>query len=62
MAIQQTAQADEFKRKLRDVLQRETLNGCAINIARHANVYATGVHARPRDINCVSDLVFHVHA
>jgi hypothetical protein len=45
MAIQQTPQADEFKRKLRDVLQRETLNGCAINIARHANVYATGVHA-----------------
>ncbi|MEA2660165.1 MAG: hypothetical protein QOF64_2944 [Candidatus Binatota bacterium] len=45
MAIQQTAQADEFKHKLRDVLQRETLNGCAVNSARHANVYATGVHA-----------------
>ena len=42
MAIQQTAQADEFKRKLCDVLQRETLNRCAVNIARHANVYATG--------------------
>ena len=42
MAIQQTAQADEFKRKLRDVLQRETLSSRAIKIARHANVYATG--------------------
>ena len=39
MAIQQTPQADEFKQRLRDVLQRETLNGCAINIRRHANVY-----------------------
>ena len=42
MAIQQTPQADEFKRKLRDVLQRETLNSRAINVARHADVYATG--------------------
>ena len=33
--IQQTPQADEFKRKLRDVLERETLNSRAINVARH---------------------------
>ena len=42
MALQQIPQANEFKRKLRDVLERETLNSRAINIARHANVYATG--------------------
>jgi len=42
MAIHQTPQADDFKRELRDVLQRETLNGCAINIRRHANVYDSG--------------------
>jgi CRP/FNR family cyclic AMP-dependent transcriptional regulator len=42
MAIQQTPQADDFKRNLRDVLQRETVNGCAINFPRHANVYASG--------------------
>jgi hypothetical protein len=41
MAIQQTPQADDFKREVRDVLQRETLNDCAINIRRHANVYAS---------------------
>jgi hypothetical protein len=35
-------QADDFKRKLREVLQRETLNSCTINIRRHANVYASG--------------------
>lgn len=40
--IQQTPQADEFKRQLRDSLQRETLNTRAIKIARHANVYNTG--------------------
>src|SRR5215210_7636229 len=42
MGIQQTPQADDFKRKLRDVLQRKTLNGCAIHVPRHANVYASG--------------------
>ena len=42
MAIQQTPQADDFKRNLRDVLQRETVNGCAINFPRHANIYASG--------------------
>ena len=42
MTIQQTPQADDFKRELRDVLRRETLNDCAINIRRHANVYDSG--------------------
>src|SRR4026209_2904567 len=42
MALQQIPQANEFKRKLRDVLERETLNSRAIDVARHANVYATG--------------------
>jgi hypothetical protein len=32
MAIQQAPQAEEFRRTLREVLQRETLNGSAINI------------------------------
>jgi CRP/FNR family cyclic AMP-dependent transcriptional regulator len=40
--IQQTPQADQFKRQLRDSLQRETLNSRAIKIARHANVYTCG--------------------
>ena len=40
--IQETPQADEFKRQLRDSLQRETLNTRAIKIARHANVYNSG--------------------
>ena len=40
--IQQTPQADEFKRQLRESLQRETLNARAVKIARHANVYACG--------------------
>jgi CRP/FNR family cyclic AMP-dependent transcriptional regulator len=42
LVIQQTPQADDFKRKLRRVLERETLNSCAINVSRHANVYASG--------------------
>jgi CRP-like cAMP-binding protein len=33
---------DEFRRKLRDSLQRETLKSRAIKVARHANVYASG--------------------
>jgi hypothetical protein len=37
--IQQTSQADEFKQKLRDSLQRQTLNSRAIGIPRHVNVY-----------------------
>jgi len=40
--IQQTPQADEFKKQLRDSLQRETLNSRAVKIARHANVYTSG--------------------
>ena len=40
--IQQTPKADEFKRQLRDSLQRETVNSRAIKIARHANVYNSG--------------------
>jgi CRP-like cAMP-binding protein len=40
--IQETPEADEFKRQLRDSLQRETLNVRAVKIARHANVYACG--------------------
>jgi CRP/FNR family cyclic AMP-dependent transcriptional regulator len=40
--IQQTPQADEFKRQLRDSLQHETLNTRAIKVARHASVYNSG--------------------
>jgi CRP/FNR family transcriptional regulator, cyclic AMP receptor protein len=42
MTIQQTPQADEFKQKLRDSLQRETQNSRAVKIARHGNVYTCG--------------------
>ena len=42
MTIQQTLQADEFKKQLRDSLRRETQNSRAIKIARHANIYACG--------------------
>jgi hypothetical protein len=37
--IQQTPRADLFKQRLRDSLQRETLNTRAVKIARHTNVY-----------------------
>ena len=40
--IQQTPQADEFKRQLRDSLLRETMNSRAVKIARHTNVYTCG--------------------
>jgi CRP/FNR family transcriptional regulator, cyclic AMP receptor protein len=40
--IQQTPEADKFKEKLRESLQRETLNSRAIKIARHTNVYSCG--------------------
>ena len=40
--FQLTPQADEFKKQLRDSLQRETLNSRAVKIARHANVYTSG--------------------
>jgi CRP/FNR family cyclic AMP-dependent transcriptional regulator len=42
MTIQETPQADEFKQKLRDSLQRETQNSRAVKIARHGNVYTCG--------------------
>ena len=42
MTIQQTLQADEFKKQLRDSLRRETQNSRAVKIARHANIYACG--------------------
>ena len=42
MPIQQTPQSDEFKQKLCESLQRETLNSRAVKIARHANVYTCG--------------------
>lgn len=44
MAIQQTPQADLFKRQLRGSLQRETANARAVKVARHANVYTCGDH------------------
>src|SRR5690242_21647049 len=40
--IQETPQLDNFKRQLRDSLQRETVNSRAVRIARHANVYNSG--------------------
>jgi CRP-like cAMP-binding protein len=40
--IQETPQLDNFKRQLRDSLQRETANSRAVRIARHANVYNSG--------------------
>ena len=40
--IQQTPEADKFKEKLRESLQRETLNSRAVKIARHTNVYSCG--------------------
>jgi CRP/FNR family transcriptional regulator, cyclic AMP receptor protein len=39
---QQTPGADSFKERLRESLQRETLNARAVTIARHANVYTCG--------------------
>ena len=40
--IQETPQADTFKQRLRESLQRDTLNSHAVKIARHANVYTCG--------------------
>ncbi len=42
MMIQQNPQLDDFKRQLRDSLQRETIHGRSVKIARHANVYNSG--------------------
>ena len=40
--IQESPQLDNFKRQLRDSLQRETANSRAVRIARHASVYNSG--------------------
>ena len=40
--IQESPQLDNFKRQLRDSLQRETANSRAVKIGRHANVYNSG--------------------
>lgn len=40
--IQESPQLDNFKRQLRDSLQRETANSRAVRIGRHANVYNSG--------------------
>ena len=40
--IQQTPEAENFKKQMRDSLQHETLNSRAVTIARHANVYTCG--------------------
>jgi CRP/FNR family cyclic AMP-dependent transcriptional regulator len=40
--IQETPQADEFKRQLRNSLQHETLNSRAVKVARHDSVYNSG--------------------
>jgi CRP-like cAMP-binding protein len=40
--IQQTPKADQFKRQLRDSLQRETLDAHAVTIKRQTNVYTCG--------------------
>ena len=40
--IQQTPEAERFKKQMRDSLQRETLNSRAVTIPRHANVYTCG--------------------
>jgi CRP-like cAMP-binding protein len=40
--IQDTPQADEFKKRLRESLENETRNSRAIELARHANAYTSG--------------------
>ena len=40
--IQQTPQADLFKKQLGESLQRETLNSRPVKIARHSTVYSAG--------------------
>jgi CRP/FNR family cyclic AMP-dependent transcriptional regulator len=40
--IQQTPQADQFKKQLQDSLRRETMNSRAVKIARHQHVYSCG--------------------
>ena len=40
--IQDTPQADEFKKRLRESLEDETRNSRAVELARHANAYTSG--------------------
>ena len=40
--IQQTPEAERFKKQMRDSLRHETLNSRAVTIPRHANVYTCG--------------------
>jgi CRP/FNR family transcriptional regulator, cyclic AMP receptor protein len=40
--ILETTQAERFKQQLRDSLVNETLNSCAIKIAKHDHVYTCG--------------------
>ena len=40
--IQQTPEAERFKKQMRDSLRHETLKSRAVTIARHANVYTCG--------------------
>ena len=42
MTIQQTPQADEFKKQLGESLRQETLNSRVVKIDRHTNVYTCG--------------------
>ena len=40
--IQVTPQAEEFKKQLRNSLERETVNSLTIKFARHTNIYNCG--------------------
>ncbi len=40
--IQETPKSDLFKQKMRESLRQETLNSCAVSVAKNANVYACG--------------------
>jgi hypothetical protein len=42
--IQETPQAERFKRQLRDSLRQETKDSHAIKIAKHDHVYTCGDH------------------
>jgi hypothetical protein len=40
--IQETPQADLFKKQMRESLRQETLNSRAVTIAKHDHVYTFG--------------------
>jgi CRP/FNR family cyclic AMP-dependent transcriptional regulator len=42
LMIQETPEAEQFKKQMRDSLQHETLNSRAVKIARHDSVYICG--------------------